>query len=77
LPEKSMLRAVSIKEKINYIKNKILNNININFSDLIKESKTRTEVVVSFLSILELVKQKDVIVKQDNMFKEITIQANL
>ncbi len=74
LPKKSMLRAVSIKEKIEYIRNQILSGINLNFSDLIKESKDRTEVVVSFLGVLELVKQRHVVVKQDNMFEEITLE---
>jgi segregation and condensation protein A len=74
LPKKSMLRAVSIREKIEHIRNQILSGINLNFSDLIKESKDRTEVVVSFLGILELVKQRHVVVKQDNMFEEITLE---
>ncbi|MCG2686919.1 segregation/condensation protein A [Candidatus Parcubacteria bacterium] len=77
LPKKSMLKVVSIKEKIEYIKNKILSGINLSFSDLIKESKTRTEVIISFLSVLELVKQRDVVVKQEKMFEEILIEANL
>lgn len=73
LPKKTMLRAVSIKEKIEYIKNKILSGINLNFSDLIKESKDRTEVVISFLGVLELVKQRHVVVRQDEKFDEICI----
>ena len=74
LPQKSMLRAVSIKEKIEYIKNRILSGMNLSFSDLIKESKDRTEIVVSFLGILELVKQRQVVVKQTNMFEEIILE---
>ena len=74
LPKKSMLKAISIKEKIEQIKNKILSGVSLNFMDLIKESKNRTEVIISFLGVLELVKQRTVIVKQDKMFEEITIQ---
>ncbi|MFH1610616.1 MAG: segregation/condensation protein A [Patescibacteria group bacterium] len=74
LPKKSMLRAVSIKEKIEHIRNQILSGISLSFSDLIKGSKDRTEVVVSFLGVLELVKQRHVVVKQDNMFEEITLE---
>jgi len=75
LPKKSILKAISIKEKIEQIKKKILSNINLSFSDLIKESKTRTEVIVAFLGVLELVKQKAVVVKQEEVFKEIIIKG--
>ncbi|MFH1457394.1 MAG: segregation/condensation protein A [Patescibacteria group bacterium] len=75
LPKKSILKAISIKEKIEQIKKKILSNMNLSFSDLIKESKTRTEVIVAFLGVLELVKQRTVIVKQEEVFKEIIIQG--
>lgn len=75
LPKKSMLRAVSIKEKLEHIRSQILSGISLSFSDLIKESKNRTEVVVSFLGVLELVKQRHVVVKQDDMFEEIFITS--
>ncbi len=74
LPKKSMLRAVSIKEKIEQIKNRVLANMNLSFNDLIKESKNRTEVIILFLSVLELVRQRSFVVKQEKKFEEIIIQ---
>jgi len=74
LPKKAMLKAVSIKEKIENIKNKIMQGITINFSELIKESKDRTDVIITFLGILELVKQKTVNVKQDKKFDDIIVE---
>lgn len=73
IPKKSLLRAVSIKEKIENIRTRILKEVNINFADLIKESKNKTDVVVTFLGILELVKQRTVVVKQDDKFGEISV----
>jgi len=67
------LRAVSIKEKIENIRNRILKEVQMNFTDLIKGSKNRTDVVVTFLGILELVKQRTVVVKQDDKFGEISL----
>ena len=74
LPKRSMLRAVSIKEKIEAIKHKILSGISLNFSQLIESSKDRTDVIITFLGLLELVKRRNVTVKQDRMFEEIVIE---
>ncbi len=73
LPKKSMLRAISIKEKIEKIKNKIMQGISLSFGEMIKDSKDRTEIIVTFLSVLELVKQKIVVVRQNKMFDEIIL----
>jgi len=74
LPKKSMLRAISIKEKIENIRNRIFSALSLNFKDLVAESKNRTDVIITFLGVLELVKQRVVIVKQDSMFEEIIIE---
>ena len=74
LPKKSMLSAISIKEKIENIRNRIFSALSLNFKDLVAESKDRTDVIITFLGVLELVKQRVVIVKQDSMFEEIIIE---
>jgi len=74
LPKKSMLRAISIKEKIESIRNKIMTVLQMNFNDLLLGSKDKTDVIVTFLGVLELVKQRVVVVKQDSMFEEIVIE---
>ncbi len=73
LPKKSLGRIISISEKINQIRDKILQKASINFEELVKNSKDKTEVVVSFLALLELVKQKSVSVIQKDKFSEIKI----
>ncbi|HPA25879.1 MAG TPA: segregation/condensation protein A [bacterium] len=74
LPQKSMLRAVSIKEKIESIRQRILAVASINFKDLIKGSKDKTDVIITFLGLLELVKQRVVLVEQNNLHDEIIIK---
>lgn len=74
LPKKTMLKAISIKEKIKMITEKIMQGISLKFGDLVSGSKNRTEVIVTFLSVLELVKQKMVVVRQDKMFDEIVVE---
>jgi len=73
IPKKAMLRAVSIKEKINQIANKISQGLT-NFDELIADAKDRTEVIITFLGLLELVKKRTASVKQDDKFGEITIE---
>ncbi|MDD5289576.1 MAG: segregation/condensation protein A [Patescibacteria group bacterium] len=73
LPQKSLERAVSIKEKIEQIRNKILNKINTSFRELVGDSKNRTDLIVTFLGLLELVKQRTIVVKQDKMFDDISV----
>ena len=43
------------------------------FDEVLKSAKDRTEVIVSFLALLELVKQQTIVVKQDGRFESITI----
>ncbi|RJQ33323.1 hypothetical protein C4566_03745 [Candidatus Parcubacteria bacterium] len=76
LPKVVMARAMSIREKINHIQEILKSSNNINFRDLIKEKNNRTEVIVSFLAMLELVKQKEIIVIQETIFGELHINKN-
>ena len=72
-PEEVMERTVSIHEKIKHIKEVLLKHGNISFKQLMAKSKTRNEIVVSFLALLELVKQKHLQVKQEENFSEINL----
>ena len=44
------------------------------FSDILREAKDKTEVIVSFLALLELIKQRTILVKQENIFEDIMIE---
>lgn len=74
LPKKSMLRAISIKQKIVNIQDEISKKIKLNFSELLAGANDKTELVVTFLSVLELVKQRTVVVRQEEMFSEIVVE---
>ncbi len=45
----------------------------IGFGDLLGRQATRVEVIVTFLAVLELIKQQEVVVTQDDLFGEIVI----
>ncbi len=74
MPQAAMEKTINITEKIELIKKIILKNISVNFKKLLKESQNKTEMIISFLAVLELVKQQVVIVKQENLFAEIYLQ---
>ncbi|MBU1179579.1 segregation/condensation protein A [Patescibacteria group bacterium] len=66
-------KAISIKNKIEELKLNISRRAKIGFKDFIDKAKDKTEVVVSFLALLELMKQRIIKVSQKELFKDITI----
>ncbi len=73
LKERSLKRVISIKEKIAQISNLIKWKTEMGFTELIASAKDRVEVIVSFLAILELVKQRQVTLTQEGEFGEIRV----
>ena len=73
LPEERLEPKINIEEKISLIKKMLLDKIRVNFSKLLAAAQTKTEVIVSFLAVLELAKQKELFFEQDELFSEIHI----
>jgi len=74
LPQEVIKRTINIQEKISQIRQRIFRETTTRFSEIIKEAKDRTEVIVSFLALLELIKQRHITVKQSNVFDDIEIE---
>jgi len=64
---------VSIRQKIDDLKTRIGEKARVGFRDFVKSAKNKTEVIVSFLALLELIKQKIVSAEQNELFSDITI----
>jgi len=71
LAEETLEPKISIEEKIVLIKNLLLDRLKVNFSKLLAAAPTKTEVIVSFLAILELAKQRELIFEQEELFSDI------
>jgi len=74
-PQAVIDRVVSIHEKIGHIRS-FLNRAKggkVSFRKVLAGSESRIEVVVSFLALLELIKQRDIKVSQDDQFDDIVI----
>lgn len=74
LPKSAVLRTLSIKEKIEELRSLILKRAETSFSAMIRGARNKTEIIVSFLALLELIKQKIINVSQENIFEDISIK---
>lgn len=70
----AMERVVSVKERLREIHDAILSRTKMTFRQIASGGKSRVDVVVSFLALLELVKQRAVSVLQSGVFDEIEIK---
>lgn len=68
-------RIVSVEEKIAYIRDIIKDKSEVRFINIV-EACDKDEVIATFLSILELIKSKEIIVVQDIFFDDILIKKN-
>ncbi len=64
---------VTIREKIAYLSEMLGKNKQASFKAMISSAKTRLEVVVTFLALLELVKRYRVAARQEDLFGDIEI----
>ena len=74
MPTDVVRKTISIQEKIQEIRMRIYRQASSKFSDILREAKDKTEVIVSFLALLELIKQRTILVRQENIFEDIMIE---
>ena len=70
------LPLISIREKITLISQRLKISDGINFTSLLPRNPTFIEIVITFLAILELMKQKSIFVNQLSLFGEIHIERS-
>lgn len=68
--------TVTIRQKIGDIEEALQDGGKTTFQSLLANKSSRNEVVVTFLALLELVKQYRVIASQNNHFGEIELEAS-
>ncbi len=76
LPQQVMKEVVSISEKIAHIQTLISGKLETSLSSLLKDAKSKTEVIVTFLALLELTKQRIVVLEQSEHFADIMIKKS-
>lgn len=68
------LDKYKVEDKMEFLFNIFSNNKIITFKDIIKETESKIEAIVTFLALLELIKIKVVTVYQEDNFKDILIE---
>ena len=63
----------TVADKIDHVLRLIDSGVSIKFEEMFPERATRTEIVVTFLAMLELIRMKQLRVRQDQHFGEIWI----
>lgn len=74
LPQGGIDRSISVKQRIESICQALKTLKRLTFSELLSTTENRTEVIVSFLALLELVKQEKIAIHQDEAFEEMIIK---
>lgn len=74
LPETTIDKAVSMKEKIDSIRKFLVNAKNANFFSFVNDRNNKTDIIISFLALLELFKQKALTLDQGGAFGDIIIK---
>lgn len=74
LPKRILEEVITISDKIDHVQRLIAEKIEMKLQDLLQNAKSKTEVIVTFLALLELTKQKILTVEQEAMFSDIIIR---
>lgn len=74
LAEEKLKRIVSLEEKITHIRSIFQDVMERGFSEIVKDAKEKVEIVMSFLALLELARQKFVTLRQEVPFSDIMIK---
>ncbi len=77
LEERALERKINIEEKITAIKDLIFKQAKFCFQQLIDKAESKTDIIVSFLALLELAKQKAITIEQAGLFEDIDISRLL
>ncbi|MDD5083567.1 MAG: segregation/condensation protein A [Candidatus Moranbacteria bacterium] len=76
LEEKMVEEVVTLEEKIVSLQAMLQRKAETSFTDIVAHAKNKVDVIVSFLAMLELVKQRMIQVEQGELFSEIRLKQN-
>jgi segregation and condensation protein A len=74
LEEEMVREVITLEEKINNLHDFIKGKIETSFSELVSTADDKIDVIISFLAMLEMVKQKLIHVDQGELFSEIKLK---
>ena len=69
------MEEVSLTEKIDYVKHYAKEKKKCSFKQMLEEQPSKMNVIVTFLAVLELIKNGVISVRQENTFDDIYIDT--
>lgn len=76
LEEEVVKEIVTLEERIADIENTLRSKVESSFSSLVEKATDKVDVIISFLAMLEMVKQRLVQAEQREIFSEIKLNMN-
>jgi segregation and condensation protein A len=67
---------ITVNDKIVLIKSVLKKSQKVTFSSLFSNAKSKQEMVVTFMALLELIRLKEIIIKQSSHFGEIWLYSS-
>lgn len=77
LEESMVEEVITLEEKIVSLQETLRRRVETSFSEIVSHAKDRVDVIVSFLAMLELVKQRMIRADQSDLFGEIRLKNGL
>jgi len=74
LEQEFVAEVMTLEEKISELQNVLRQRIETNFADLTAEAADKIEIIVSFLAILEMIKQRVIEAEQTELFSDIKLR---
>lgn len=74
LVERTIDDVISVKDKIEHLKEIISKKIELTFEEIVFSSENKVEIIVTFLAMLELVRRSVIVIEQVDVFGEIKIK---
>lgn len=76
LPKKTVQHIISLEEKIKELMTRVEQSLTRSFQTFVGTVTEKSEIIVSFLALLELVKQGHIAVEQGSRYGDITIKSH-
>lgn len=73
LPQAAIERVMTLEEKMSQLVERVRVAVKTSFRVMAQEATSRAELIVTFLAMLELAKQRTISVKQEQLFEDIHI----
>ncbi len=74
LQEELVGEVITLEQKINDLQNTLRKRIETSFADLVSGAADKVDVIVSFLAMLEMVKQRIIEAEQSELFSDIKLK---